>query len=222
MKKLITILLVLFSLKCNAQRSGMDYLVMNKSDKVYIECIIESISDKYIVYHLRGSMETLTMNRNAVEQIYFSDNVKKCKLLPELCAIPNPKIDIKSSDVEPINSNGEILLLSDKPQDKIDSLDLSITYTNMCLTKFREAELAGIYTTLAGTIISSLSFAVPNSSTNNGKTQIDNTPRYLVSGAGAIAIIVGAIIYIDGFKWLNKCGKYPILEPYGNGVCIRF
>lgn len=109
----------------------------------------------------------------------------------------------------------ENVMLFKKPLNMLDSVMIDIIYSKICMNNFRVSQLTGITFTLLGTTTSGLSFLIPR----DGKE--DFSP-YVVLGIGSMLSIVGIITFIDSYKWLKKASGHPIIEPYLNGVCIRF
>ncbi|MEI6823621.1 MAG: hypothetical protein WCL51_16945 [Bacteroidota bacterium] len=230
MKKIIVVLLMLVSISGFSQNTICDYLITDSTEEIYIKCDIIGVSKNYVVYNLIGSYENLTLSLKAIQGIYFADLNKKCKLIPDSCGKPNPEINIsiyrQNKERNNYATNNDVIdnfLIYNVPKNKIDSLFIDISFTKQCLNNYRKEQLTGIALGFIGTVTSGCGMLINPVITGSGKyTSEDYSMRYIAFGIGGGLALSGIIVFIDSYKWLKKSNGYPILEPFQNGVCIRF
>ena len=225
MKKVVLGLLVLISLCANAQKSGKDY-IMNIYTEWAVECEIVDITKDKVYYKIGNDTTIKNMRRSSVKDFYISNKEKKCKLLPDKCNDKDPQlyrkddeihissiknIDSISNEKELITIEDETLLTYNIPLNKLDSIDIDLKYTKFCLSKYRNEAFTGIDLGLIGMTVGVL-----------GIFTKDTDIMTACSFSGGLLALIGSVVVIDSFKWLKHSGNKPLLEHYGNGVCIRF
>jgi hypothetical protein len=107
-----------------------------------------------------------------------------------------------------------------KPENKIDSIDINLKMTKLCLLEFKKQMNDSYFYYLAGLGVTGLGLSV-NFKLKNEESGFTNT-NYILMGVGGAFFIVGFINYIDAFKWIKRAGIEPVLTPDGASVYIKF
>ena len=173
----------------------------------YTKCNIIIVTNNSINYKINDDTLMHHISKRSVESFYITDSIKRCLLTPNKCHDINPPIYSNNKSY----NNNSIYLIFKTPITKIDSLNIDLKYTKFCLLKYKKESLTGIYIGLSGLIPYSIGITSGN---------IDVTKVGIITGS--VFELIGTILFIDSFKWLKRSGNNPFLEPYGNGVCIRF
>jgi hypothetical protein len=107
-----------------------------------------------------------------------------------------------------------------KPENKIDSIDINLKMTKLCLLEFKKQMNESYFYYLAGIGVTTLGLSLD---LKLKEEESGLTPaNYTLIGVGSIFIFIGFINYIDAFKWIKRAGIEPVLTPDGATVYIKF
>ena len=117
-------------------------------------------------------------------------------------------------------SNGQYAYKFEAPKNKIDSIDINLKMTKLCLLEFKKQINDSYFYYLAGLGITSIGYGV-NFKLKTEEKGLTNT-NYILMGVGGAFFIIGFINHIDSFKWIKRAGIEPVLTPDGAHVYINF
>lgn len=106
------------------------------------------------------------------------------------------------------------------PVNKIDSIDINLRYTKLCINEYRKQVNDSYFYYLTGFSLAGLGYGV-NFKFKNEESGFTNI-NYILMGTGGVFFIVGIINYFDANKWLKRAGIEPVLTPNGAYVYINF
>lgn len=105
------------------------------------------------------------------------------------------------------------------PVNKIDSIDINLRYTKLCINEYRKQVNDSYFYVLSGALATTAGVGI--NFNNSSETKL-NEINYVLIGLGGITFVAGIINYFDASKWLKRAGIEPVLTPNGAYVYVKF